>query len=191
MGPRAHAARLPPDRRRQRVVGRLGGHRRGAWARGSCASRVPGFGAACFAGLMAAARRPRVLHGLRRVAGSRATCGACRPRRRRDADLVLGARQGAAPGRARAVANAVVARRAAPPHRRRAARPRTDAGRPPRGAARPRHRRPALRLAAGDGPARGGGGLARRRGRRRATARARGARRSPAPSAGPCAPSAT
>ena len=57
----------------------------------------PGFGAACYAGLAGASSRDRLLHGLRRLAGSGRAAARGRPVAAGNADLVLGARQ-AAPG---------------------------------------------------------------------------------------------
>ena len=97
----------------------------------------PGFGAACFAGLVRGARRGRLLHGLRRVVRPAASCRGS-PSRSRPARPIWCS----APARvrrlaaARALANRAADRGAAAAHRRRAARPRPDAGRAPRGAAR-------------------------------------------------------
>ena len=148
--------------------------------------------------LRRAAARPTPTSSASWTATARSTRASCRASPARcspaTADLVLGARvaeRGAWPLHAR-VANraAGAASCAAAP-----ARALHDLG-PMRAArreraARPGDRRPPLRLAAGDGAARGGRGLADRRGRRDATARASGARRSPAPCAGPRARSAT
>ena len=60
-----------------------GGHRP-APGRAVIVEPVPGFGAACFAGLEAAARRPRLLHGLRRLARSGRPVARARARRGRD-----------------------------------------------------------------------------------------------------------
>src|SRR5215213_8315106 len=128
-----------------------------------------GFGAAAHAGLEVAtagfvcfcdadgsmdpAQLPRVLD----------------PVRAGNADLVLGRRRpgrGAA-GRARPGRQRRARPDAAGPHRTAAARPGPDAGRPPRGPARTRAHRPAVRLPAGDGDPRLGRRLARRGGRRR------------------------
>ena len=83
VGPRAHAARLRPDRGRQRVDGRLGRHRpapRRAGGRGARARVRRGLlrrsgGVPC---------GPRLLHGLRRIAGSGRPVARARARRRRD-----------------------------------------------------------------------------------------------------------
>src|SRR5581483_4134739 len=126
----------------------------------------PGFGSACWAGLVASDPADGVVcfldgDGSLDPADLPTVAGPVLAGR---ADLVLGARRPAAanawPGHAR-LANAVLAfelrRRTG-----RAAGPRPDAGRPPRRPARPRHRGPPLRLAAGDGAPGGGGGLAHR-----------------------------
>ena len=96
----------------------------------------------------------------RRVARSARAAGCRRPGARRRADLVLGARRrrAAAPGRRMpGLANRAAGPRAAPAQRRAAHRPGADARGAAQRAAGPGHRRPPLRLAAGDGAARGGG----------------------------------
>ena len=142
--------RLRPDRRRQRLDATA--RRELAAALGARVVREPrrGFGAACFAGLLAATGGRRLLHGLRRVA--RPARAAARRRagpRPASADLVLGARR--ARPRRLAAARAARQRRArlaaAPARRRRADRPRADARRPPR----PRCSRSASRTAASAG----------------------------------------
>ena len=121
----------------------------------SCTSRRRGFGAACCAGLQAADRGRRVLHGLRRARSTRASCRAssarssatrrtsCSARAARRPRRLAAPRAGGQPGGS--PSSCAGARGV------RAARPRPDARRPPRGAARPRDRGPPLRLAAGDG----------------------------------------
>ena len=160
MGARAHAGRLRADRRRQR----LDATARARSPRGSAPawSREPrrGFGAACWAGLARGAGRRRLLHGLRRVVRpARAAAGRRPGRARARADLVLGARAPRpAPGRCtRARPTPLLAAEL----RRRTGVPLRDLG-PMRAARRERAARrsgiarPPLRLAAGDGAARGG-----------------------------------
>ena len=100
------------DRRRQRLDRRLGRARRASSAPRSSREERKGFGAACFAGLVAAPGRRRLLHGLRRLARPAATSPrVADPVGAGDADLVLGARaleRGAMPPHAR-VANRVLA----------------------------------------------------------------------------------
>ena len=155
----------------------------------------PGFGAACFAGLT---RRGAPRSSASWTATRRSTRASSRasPTRSRPAPPTSCSAPGAPrPGRVwpphARLANAVLALRAAPPDGRARDRPRPDARRAPRGAARARDPRPPLRLAAGDGPARVGRGLAARGGPGRATSPARGARRSRGRSAAPCARCAT
>ena len=123
--------------------------------------------------------RRRVLHGLRRLASTRASSRGWRTRSRparptscsAPATRSRGVAAPRAPGQPGAGGGAPAA------HRRRPARSRPDARGVARGAARPRAARPALRLAARDGRARRGGGMADRGGRRRRTCRVRAARR--------------
>ena len=113
VGARADARRL---RRRSssttaRPTARASSRRRSA--RGSWPSRVPGFGAACFAGLSAARRPTSSASWTATPRSTRASCRASPTRSRpATADLVLGARRptprGAWPLHARA-ANAVLA----------------------------------------------------------------------------------
>ena len=152
-------ARMPAgydaDRRRQRLARRLRASSLGASARRSCPSRSAGFGAACFAGLLAARAEVVCFMDCDASLDPRELPLVAGPVLAGDADLVLGARR--APGRgaaARPGRQPAARAGAAAPHRRAADRHRPDARRAPRGAARARHGRPPLRLAAGDGAAR-------------------------------------
>ena len=169
VGARADARGLHADRRRQRLHGRLG--RAGRVARRAGRRRAR-------AGVRRRLlRRADARRGATSCASwtatppsTRASCRASPTRSARArCELMLGARRpvarGAWPLHARA-ANAVLAVEL----RRRTKVPLRDLGpmraAPAPGAARPRHPRPPLRLAAGDGPARVGGRLDDPRGRR-------------------------
>jgi glycosyltransferase involved in cell wall biosynthesis len=119
-----------------------------------------GFGAACFAGLRAATAEVVCFMDCDASFDPRELDRVADPVAAGRADLVLGARgRGAAfPAHAR-LANRILALEL---RRRATHRSRADAGRAARAAARARGARPPLRLAAGDGGARRGRGLADR-----------------------------